>query len=433
MDKDEQDLEGLVTIINDGLQSVLTKWNVSDNMLIYTKLIVLLVVVIIIVYILQFLVRYILTAIFKRIHKISKLNIFGYAVKNRLPHFLALVVPYSFVRGCIPIVFMDFKSFISPLIKLTDIYMVFMIIWTIMTVVKSLADIIQEKPAFQNKPMKSYVQVIQIIFFIFGAVAIFCILTGKSVATFFAAMGAASAVLMLMFKDTIMGFVGSIQISTNDMVRLGDWITMSKYGADGNVEEINLTTVKVRNFDQTITTIPTYSLISDSFQNWRGMQESGGRRFKRAINIKYDSIKFLTDEDLNKYKNIVSLTSYIDKKQKEYAELNKTLSIDPKFPVGEYRLTNNDLYIQYGISYLRSNPGIRSNMAILFRQLSPSTQGIPLEIYAFTATTVLDDYEIIVAEVTNHLVCMASYFDLQIYEESAGSDDYNVFLNKLGE
>ena len=189
-----------------------------------------------------------------------------------MPHYLALIVPYSFVRSAIPIIFEDLDSFISPFIKLADVYMVFMVIWTVMSFVRTIADVIQNKSAFRNRPFRSYLQVIQIVFVIIGLIVIYSILTGKSATGFFAAMGAASAVLMLMFKDTIMGFVASIQLSSNDMLQIGDWITMNKYGADGTVEEINLTTVKVVNFDKTITTIPTYALISDSFQNWRGMQ-----------------------------------------------------------------------------------------------------------------------------------------------------------------
>ena len=423
------ELDNIILTINKWMQNTLSGWGISEQWIVYVKLIILILIVGLIVYALQFAVRYALVFIFRKISKVTHMSFFTYMIKNRMPHYLALVIPYSFIRGAIPIILSDFKSLISPCVKLTDIYLVFMIIWTVMAIIKSFADMLQEKPAFHNKPMKSYLQVIQIIFYIFGAVAIYSIITGRSATAFFAAMGAASAVLMLMFKDTIMGFVGSIQISTNNMVQIGDWITMNKYGADGNVEEINLTTVKVRNFDKTITTIPTYALISDSFQNWRGMQDSGGRRFKRAILIKHETIHFLSDEELEKYKEVEGLKKYIEEKQSEYAKRNK--GMNTAIPINGHRLTNNDLFMQYAIGYLKTHPYIEKSMTLLVRQLAPTSQGLPVELYTFTNTTVWAEYETILSEIVNHLISAVGYFGLTIYEESSGSDDYNVFLKNM--
>lgn len=428
---DNLDLDNLIQIINTWLQNLLTGWGVPTGMVIYTKLIVMLIVVVVIVYILQFLTRSILTFVFQRIHRITGLNFFRYTINNKLPHYLALIVPYSFVREAIPLVFFSFKGMIKPLTKLTDIYIVFMIIWMIMSLVRSFFNVLQDKPAFKNKPMNSYIQVIQIVFFIFGTVALFCILTGSSPTKFFVAMGGASAILMLIFQDTIKGFASSIQISTNNMVQIGDWITFSKYGADGNVEEINLTTVKVRNFDKTITTIPTSALTSDSFQNWRGMEESGGRRIKRSILIKQDTIHFLTNEEIDRYKQIDGLNTYIDTKQCDFEKVNKTLKINKKFPYNELRLTNMDLYIQYCANVLKVYPGIHKQMILLARELAPTSQGIPVEIYAFADTTAMIGYEAIQSEIINHIICATQYFDLVVYEESAGSDNYNVFMTDI--
>jgi miniconductance mechanosensitive channel len=411
------------------MHNILSDLGVPGQWIEYVKLIVLLAIVAVTVYILQLTVRKILIFVFLRIEKITTLSFFDYTINNRLPYYLALVVPYSFVRGAIPVVFYDFKGLIAPLIKITDIYLVFMVIWTIMALVRSFGDVLQEKPAFRNKPMKSYFQVIQIILFTFGAVVVYAILTGRSATAFFAAMGAASAVLLLMFKDSIMGFVGSIQITTNDMVQIGDWITMNKYGADGNVEEITLTTVKVRNLDKTITTIPTYALISDSFQNWRGMQESGGRRFRRALNIKYDSIRFLTNEEIEKFKKVDGLAGYIAEKQEQYVKLNKQTNSD--LPLNKHAITNCDLFMQYGMHYLRNHPDINKDMALLVRQLASTTQGLPIELYTFTSTTVWAEHEIILAGIMNHIISVVPYFGLTIYEESSGSDDYNVYMKRL--
>ena len=424
----EVEIDPVTSTISEWMQELLSGMGVPEQWIEYTKLIVLLMLVIIIVYLLQFLTKYILTFVLKKVHKLTNLSIFDYAIENRLPHYLALVIPYTFVRTTIPVVFNDFPSFTAPLIKLTDIYMVFMVIWTVMAVIKSLANVLQEKPAFHNKPLKSYIQVIYIIFFILGAVIVYSILTGKSATAFFAAMGAASAVLMLVFQDSIKGFVGSIQVSANNMVQIGDWITMSKYGADGDVEEINLTTVKIRNFDKTITTIPTYALISDSFQNWRGMKEYGGRRFKRALNVKHETIRFLTGEELEKYKEVAGLKEYIDNKEKEFAGMKKFAGKDS--PFNPCQITNNDLFLQYGIYYLRNHPKINKDLTLLVRQLAPTPRGLPIELYTFTNTTVWREYEVILSEIVNHFVSVVKYFDLTIYEECSGSDDYNLYIKE---
>lgn len=423
----EQTYNSLTDTIAIWMDQMLTNLGFSHTSVAYIKIVILLLLTAGVVLLLQYLVNHILTYLFKRIAKVTHMNFFNYTITNRLPHYLALVIPYTFVRTSIPIVFYDFKSLITPMYKLVDIYLVFMIIWTIMSLVRSFGNMLEEKPAFKNKPMKSYYQVIQIIFFVFGAVAIYSILTGKSATAFFAAMGAASAVFMLMFKDTIMGFVGSIQISTNDMVRIGDWITMNKYGADGDVEEINLTTVKVRNFDKTITTIPTYALISESFQNWRGMQESGGRRFRRVFHVRYDRVRFMTNEELEKFKKIDALKEYIDAKLKDG---NTDVNTGERFMAGINTITNVDLFIQYCTNYLRQHPRISKNLTLLVRELELTTQGLPIELYSFTNTTVWAEYEMIVAEIINHLLSVVEDFDLVIFQESSGSDDFNLYIRE---
>lgn len=419
----------LTQTVSRWMQEFLTGVGVPEEWITYTKFFVLIALVIVVVYILQYFTKYILSYILKKAHKITHLSFLKYLLDNKLPYYLALVVPYTFVKASIPVVFDDFPAFISPLIKVAEICMVFIVIWTIMSLIKALANVLEEKPAFHNKPMKSYIQVIYIIFFICGAVVIYTILTGKNATAFFAGLGALSAVMMLVFQDSIKGFVGSIQVSANNMVQIGDWITMSKYGADGDVMEINLTTVKIRNFDKTITTIPTYSLISDSFQNWRGMREAGGRRFKRAINIKYQTIRPITEEELGKYKQMDSLKGYITQKEKENAELNKLSSGAAPFDM--FSITNCDLFLQYGIYYLRNHPKIDKNLTLLVRQLAPTSQGLPIELYTFTNTTVWAEYEVILSEIVNHLITVVPFFGLTIYEESSGTDTFDVYMKEM--
>ncbi len=427
----ELDLQTIVGSIHDWLEKTLLSWGVSESLVMVSKMIVITLITIVTVYILQKVTKIILNFISDRAYKLTNIDFFKFAQNNRLPHFLALIIPYTFIRGVIRIIFEDFQFMITPLIKLTDIYAVFMVIWTLVALIKSFGDILSTKPAFHKKPMKSYVQVVQIIFYIIGAGSVYCIITDKSLGTFFTAMGAASAVLLLMFKDTIMGFVGSIQISTNNMVQIGDWITMNKYGADGDVEEVNLTTVKVRNFDKTITTIPTYALISDSFQNWRGMRESGGRRLKRAIYIKQLSIRFINNEEIDKYKKVPGLAEYIDTKTKTFSQRADWDKMDSGLTAEGHMLTNIDVYIAYCINYLKHHPNIHQSLTLMVRELAPVSTGLPVEIYTFTNTTVWKEYETIVAELMNHLICATHFFGLTVYEESSGSDDFPVLLTDM--
>lgn len=422
---EDSEISSSAGLIRQYIYSALTKMGVGDIWIQVINLFVLLFGAIIIIIVLQKLVNHVLTFIFNKAHKVTNLQIFKYAIEERFPHFLGLLVPYTFAVNIIPVVFSDYPDLINPALKTADIYLVFMVIWTIMSVIRAFARILERKEGFRNKPVTSYLQVIQIILYIFGIVAIFSILTGKSVTVFFTAMGAASAVLLLMFKDTILGFVGSIQIAANKMVLIGDWITMSKYGADGDVEEINLTTVKVRNFDKTITTIPTYALISDSFQNWRGMQETGGRRIRRSLMIKQSGIRYMTDAELDEYVKIPALTGYIKDKRKDYLEWNEKLNIQGDSPIKGFQLTNCDLFMRYATWYLRNNPEIHQNLTLIVRQLDPTPQGLPIQIYAFTNTTAWSEYERIMGEVFNHLISSVNIFGLTIFEGLAGSDMYS--------
>ncbi|HLT06387.1 MAG TPA: mechanosensitive ion channel domain-containing protein [Cyclobacteriaceae bacterium] len=414
------------------IYKLLVGWGVDEKLASYVNLAVLLFLVVVLVYLLQYVARAVLRKAFTKIASTTKLSFFGYLLQNRFPHFLALIAPLSLIKNAIPIIFADFPAFIRPMDNLAEIYMVFMIVWILMSIVRSGVDVLKEKQPFRDKPMESYLQVVQIIFFLFGAVYLFSVLTGKSPAVFFGAMGAASAVLLLMFKDTIMGFVASIQVTTNDMVRIGDWITIPKYGADGDVLEINLTTVKVQNWDKTITTIPTYTLISDSFQNWRGMQNSGGRRIKRSLLIKQNKIRFIADEEIQRFKRIQGISTYIDERQAEIQAHNLKIGADRSVPVNGRNITNFGLFRVYVDWYLKSHPGTHKGMTMMVRQLAPTEHGMPLELYAFTNTVQWVQYEAIMADIFDHLIAAVVHFDLEIFELPTGTDVKEVnFQNPL--
>lgn len=412
---------------------LLIKLGVAGDVAEYVNLLVLLTATIISIFVCQYLVRRILRIVLIRIIKRSKQDFFKHLLENRFPHYLALTAPLLIIENSIPIIFADFPQFIKPLEALADIYIVLVIIWLAMSIISSTGDTLRMHPTFRAKPIDSYLQVIRIILFVIGAVVIFSNLTGKSPIAFFTAMGAISAVLLLMFKDTIMGFVASIQVTSNDMVRIGDWITMSKYGADGDVVEMNLTTVKVQNFDKTITTIPTYALISDSFQNWRGMQQSGGRRIKRAIHIKQSTIRFIRPDEIAKFKKIQAISSYIDHRQTDIDKSNERTGANKELLINGRNLTNAGLYRKYIDTYLANHSGTHKKMTMMARQLAPTANGLPIEIYAFTGTTKWADYEYIMADIFDHLLASAPYFDLQIYEMEGAGDVKFIEMHQPGE
>jgi miniconductance mechanosensitive channel len=229
-------------------------------------------------------------------------------------------------------------------------------------------------------------------------------------------LGAISALIILIFRDTILGFVASVQVAINDMVRIGDWVTMEKFGVDGDVIEINLATVKVRNFDNTTTTIPTYSLISDSFQNWRGMIDSDGRRIKRHILLKASSIRFLEESELINLKKIQLISNYIDKRKSEIDKFNSSNSIDKSIAINGRNLTNLGLFRKYITEYLHNHPGLNKDLIMVCRQLQSTAYGVPLEIYAFSKDKKFENYEYIMSDIFDHIIASVSYFDLEISE-----------------
>ncbi|MBD3299692.1 MAG: mechanosensitive ion channel [candidate division Zixibacteria bacterium] len=283
-------------------------------------------------------------------------------------------------------------------------------------------DIYQTYPVSHQRPIKGYLQVVKIIVFIFVGVIAISTLMDRSPWLILSGMGAMTAVLLLIFKDSILGLVASMQLSMNDMVRIGDWIEMPKYGADGDVIDITLHTVRVQNFDKTITTIPAYALISDAFKNWRGMKESGGRRIKRAINIDMQTVRFCTSEELDRYEKIQVLTDYVKTRRKEVDEFNVLNKIDTSTPINGRRLTNIGTFRAYVRGYLRNHPKINPELTFLIRQLPPGEHGLPLEIYVFSNDQVWANYEAIQADIFDHILSVVPFFDLRVYQLPSGYD-----------
>ncbi len=341
-----------------------------------------------------------------------------YKVFDKVAH----IIPAFIVKALAPVVFADFQNLLPFISKVTDIYILIVIVMIVMAVMKGAEFILSSFPLFKNKPLASYFQLSRIIIYIGVAVLVLSILMGRSPLYFLSAFGAMTAILLLVFKDTILGLVASVQISSNDMIRVGDWVEMPKYNADGDVLAINLNTVKIKNWDKTITTVPTFYFITDSFKNWRGMQESGGRRIKRSLYINKKSIKFVDQQLKERFERFYLVKDYVKQRQKEIDEFNAKYDFDSEEMVNGRRMTNIGVFREYITTFLRSHKGINQEMFVLVRQLQPDSTGLPVEIYCFTKSVAWADYEGVQADIFDHLLAAASHFDLEVFQAPSGSD-----------
>jgi len=338
-----------------------------------------------------------------------------FLAQSKFPKYIAQIIPIYVLKYSIPHILDEYPVLLNVFNIIINVYSVILIVKIIRSFLRSTQKYLRTKEKFKDKPLESYMQVIMLFFWGIATIFIVYQLTGKDIMSF-ATLGAASAVI---FKDTILGFVASIQVSVNDIVRIGDWITYNKFGADGFVTDINLATVLVQNWDNTYTTIPTYSLISDSFQNWRGMQESGGRRIKRSVLIKQSSIKFLTDEKIEELKKIQSVKKYIEHRQREILKFNEKTGADKSVLINGRNQTNFGVFRKYLNGYLNENSAVNKELSLMVRQLEPTSKGIPLEIYCFISDKRWENFE---ADIFDHVIASVPYFDLEIFEEPTGKD-----------
>lgn len=342
-------------------------------------------------------------------------------IKNKVFRRLCLLVPAYLIRFNIEAAVPSFPVLSSTIILFTKIYEVFVYSRVIDAILSTLNDIYDTYEISKSKPIKGFIQVLKTIIYIVCFLLIIAILTNKELSNILIGLGTLSAVLMLVFKDPILGFVGGLQLTINDMLRIGDWIVMEKSKADGEVLEIGLTTVKVQNWDMTITTIPTYSLISDSFTNWRGMENSGGRRIARSFVIDIDTVKFCTPEMLERFKKFQLISQYIIDKEKEIEEYNKANNIDDSNLVNGRRQTNLGIFRAYLSSYLANCPYINKDMTFMVRQLSPTENGVPIQIYAFSSNKAWISYENIQSDIFDHVFAVVTMFDLKIYQKPSSN------------
>lgn len=349
--------------------------------------------------------------------------VFDQKVMIHLSRMVAPVIIYLFV----PVAFAETGSSTLEFIqRICLIYILIAFLSFINSFLKAVYAVYSEKERLRDRPLKGMLQTVQVILWFIGAIVIVSILINRSPVSLLAGLGASAAILMLVFKDSIMGFVSGVQLSANDMLKVGDWIAMPKYGADGTVIEVTLNTVKVRNWDNTITTIPPYLLVSDSFQNWRGMQESGGRRVKRSINIDMTSVKFCTPEMLDKYRKIRLLKDYIEKTEHIVQEYNEEHGIDNSILVNGRRQTNLGVFRAYLTAYLKSLPEVNPKLTCMVRQLQPTDRGLPMELYFFSSIKDWVPYEGVQADVFDHVLAIIPEFDLQVFQSPSGRDFQRV-------
>ena len=398
------------------LYDYLISVGVSDVWATYLNMFALLIVALVIVFVTDFVIRKIIVTTLSRLAARSKSNFDDILVSNKMPRNIAHIVPLALALEFVPVIFTDFDYFENIIEKGLQIFGIILVLWIVRSLLNTFKDYFKTLPSLKDKPIDSYIQVFMIFAWVLGLFSAFAIITGITFISFLAGLGTVSAVIILIFRDTILGFVASIQVSINDMVRIGDWISFEKYGADGDVIEINLATVKVQNWDKTITTIPTYALISDSFKNWRGMMNSGGRRIKRSLNIKINSVKYLSKAEVDKLRNVELITAYLDRRQSDIDAYNTSREVNKELLLNGRNLTNLGVFRKYIETYVENHSAINKDMMIMARQLPPTSQGIPLEIYAFSSDKRWQNYEYIISDIFDHIIAAVPYFDLEIFE-----------------
>lgn len=364
---------------------------------------------------LYFLIKFLLKKTVYKIIQRSTNQFDDMLIKNKVIGRVCLLIPALLTASLLPDVLPDFPDTATALLKVVKIMEIFIVTMILSSIVSTLEDIYNTQEMSKLKPITSLVQVIKIVLYVIAVLVSIAYLLDTKISTILISLGTISAVLMLVFQDFIKGFVGSIQLSANDMLRIGDWIAMGP--ADGNVLEINLTTVKVQNWDNTITTIPTYQLVSSPFTNWRGMSESGGRRIARTINIDVNTIRYCTPEMLEKYKHYSLVKDYITQREEDILEYNKANRIDTSEIMNGRQQTNLGIFRAYIKAYLYNNPKLNHNLTMMVRQMQPTEFGVPLQIYAFSSDKKWINYEEIQSDIFDHIISAAPMFDLRIYQK----------------
>jgi miniconductance mechanosensitive channel len=402
------------------MENFLTNRGLGLEMAQYVSLAIGTIILLVICLLANFITRRVIVRGIQKLIKNSKNNWDDILLEKEVFNSLSTLVPLIFIHYLSIPILSNF-SFLIPFVHIAvKVSLVLVITSVVIKTLKALEEASIRIPYFKDKPISSYVQLANIMIYVVAAILIISAIMDRNPLLLLGALSALTAVLMLVFKDTILGLVASIQLSSHDMVRVGDWVSMPKYGADGDVLEITLNTVKIQNWDKTISTIPTYAFISDSFKNWRGMTDSRARRIKRSFNINITSIKFCTDEEITDYKNVELLKDYIDSVQSEIATYNDTNGHNKSSLLNGRNLTNIGLFREYTHQYLMVNKNLRKDLTLMVRQLEPTENGLPIEVYCFSNNIEWVKYEAIQADIFDHILSSISSFDLEIFQNPTG-------------
>ena len=403
------------------IDQLLIGWGVSPDTAILIDEAIAFALILLMAFAADALCRKVLLKVIARIVKQTKATwddiLFDHSVLVHLSRMVAPVIIYL----CIPVAFAG-STAMAFIQRLCLIFIIVTFLSFVNSFLKAAYSVYSEMESLRGKPLKGLLQTLQVLLWFIGGIVVVSILIGKSPLALLAGLGASAAILMLVFKDSIMGVVSGVQLSANDMLRVGDWITMPKYGANGYVIEVTLNTVKVRNFDNTITTIPPYLLVSDSFQNWRGMRESGGRRVKRSINIDMTSVRFCTPELLEKFRKLSLLKDYIDRTEEVVRVYNEENHIDNEVLVNGRRQTNLGVFRAYLTAYLKSLPVVNTELNCMVRHLQPTDHGLPVELYFFSNVKDWIPYEAVQADVFDHVLAIIPEFGLRVFQSPSGAD-----------
>jgi len=381
-----------------------------------------------IAWIAYYFVKKVLYNFLQRLVKRSSNQIDDILLEQKLFRRVSYYAPALVIYKIAPWVISGYVGMAFFITLVMEAYMLMVTILVIESFFNSIHHVYSTTEMSKSRPIKGFIQVAKIFVYAIGFIILLSWLLGQKPLALLGGLGALSAVLMLVFKDSILGFVAGIQLSANQMVQIGDWISMPKYDVDGSVIDISLTTVKIQNWDNTISMVPTYNLISDSVKNYRGMQESGARRIARSINLNMNSVKFCTPEMLERFERIHYIEDYVRRKEDELNSYNSTNNIDSSIVVNGRRQTNIGVFRVYVSEYIKNHPRIRKDLTILVRQMPLSELGLPIQIYCFTDTTVWIEYEQIQSDIFDHLLAILPYFDLQVFQNASGSD-----FNKLSQ
>ncbi|SEA44298.1 miniconductance mechanosensitive channel [Arachidicoccus rhizosphaerae] len=420
-------LLGIVNVSANSMFKTMDEWiiqnfHLTGDHINYIKIPLLLISVILFSCLIWWIARKLCLLVVHKIVKKTKTKWDDYLIKRKVFLKICALLPIFIIKAAVPIIFSSLPTICHYMLGLMDVLIIGIFAIVIVAVLNTLAAALSEMPTLKEKPIFSYIQVINIFVYLIAGILILSVLLGKSPLYFLGAMGAMTAVLMLIFKDTILGFVASIQISAYDMIRVGDWIEMPDYNTDGDVISINLNTVKVKNWDKTISSVPTAGFLTSSFKNWRGMTDTGGRRIKRPIYLKMSSFKFCDEDMIEKFKGYHLLHDYIITKENEIKQFNQQLGADAKISANTRRLTNIGLYRIYAKNYLDANPRLNHSLTTIVRQLDPTPEGLPLQLWCFTADVRWAPYEDTMSDIFDHLLTIAPEFGLEVFESPTGKD-----------